>query len=563
MWSRRIADELWSGAVTPLSFTMLAEPMAEHLVHRHLENAGLATLAREPVFRLSRAHVYVNATLVAAVMAEIPSLFLSEGLLELLPASLREPLRRHGRSAFSISLPSILVRLAVHETGWLPWARADLFHAATERIRADLAARAPGGRATAASLLDAIDHVRTSLGGYLDIVSWGMIHAYVFFHLTVELLVRWAPDLDAQATVSELTMGLEGIRTFEAHDEIVACAALARADRGLRDDLMCDPAGVAAACLAGGDSAFAIALRSLLDRHGHRFVARDLSQPTWREQPGVVADMVRKLIDSDARSSPTERRVRRREAVRRTLDRIGAGVGGTVKRLAFERVLTWCEQYYVLRENMRYHADLFLAALRFLALVAAERLVERGALDGCADVFFLQVEELRGQLSGRGEDPSSLARRAAQRRQAQASAAAMDPPECLVGDRDDDASASPGSEAVDVRVHDAATTVPLSGIGVSPGIVTARVRVVRSVEELQAIEPGEIVVASATDPSWTSMLAIAGALVLEMGGPLSHGAIVARELSLPAVVNVPDATRALATGEIVVVDGSSGTIRRA
>ncbi|MBY0277735.1 hypothetical protein K2Z84_20570 [Candidatus Binatia bacterium] len=502
----------------------------------------------------------MNATLVAAVMAEIPSLFLSEGLLDLLPAALREPLRRDGRSAFSTSLPGILLRLALNETGWLPWARADLFRAATARIRADLAAWAPRDRPTDADLVHAIDHVRTSLGAYLDIVSWGMIHAYVFFHLTVELLARWAPDLDASATVSELTMGLDGIQTFEAHDEIVACAALAHADRGLREAMMRDPAAVATACLAGGGSAFATALRSLLDRHGHRFVARDLSQPTWREQPGMVVEMVRKLIDSDARPSSASRRARRRDAVARTLDRVGAGVGGTVKRLAFERVLRWCEQYYVLRENMRYHADLFLAALRFLALVAAERLVEAGALSSRSDVFFLEVEELRGQLSGRGVEPAALAIRAADRRQAQANAAAVDPPECLVGDLDGDA---PSPRPVEVRASRADAEEMLSGIGVSPGVVTARVRVVRSVEELQAIEPGEIVVATATDPSWTSMLAVAGALVLEMGGPLSHGAIVARELSIPAVVNVADATRALVTGELVVVDGSGGTIRRA
>jgi phosphohistidine swiveling domain-containing protein len=558
VWSRRIADELWSGVVTPLSFTMLAEPMAEHMVRRRLDNAGLAALAREPVFRLSRAHVYVNASLIAAVMAEIPTVFLSEGLLELLPSPLRAPLRAGSRPVLSTSLAGIVVRLGLHERGWMPWARADLFRTAAAGIAGDLAALAPPPGATDAMLIDAIDRVRERLGSFLEVVSWGMIHAYVFFHLTAELVARWIPDVDPATTMSELTMGLHGIRTFEVHDELVMCAALARADRRLRADVMSDPKAVVDECVAGGDGAFGEGIRALLGRHGHRFVGRDLSQPTWRERPVIVIEMVRKLLDSGIRESSVERGARRAEAVRRTLERIASSMGGSVKRLAFERVLVWCEQYYVLRENMRYHADLFLAALRFLALSAAERLVHGGALDSVADVFFLEVEELRSYLRGAGPTPTALAERARVRREEQSSWAALESPECVVAD---DATGAPSSgSSCALR---AGGEPSLSGVGVCPGVATGVARVVGSLDELELLEPGEIVVASATDPSWTSMLAIAGALVVEMGGPLSHGAIVARELGIPAVVNVANATRALATGTVLIVDGGRGTVRPA
>lgn len=563
VWSRRIADELWSGVVTPLSFTMLADPMAEHMVRRRLESAGLVALSRQPVFRLSRAHVYVNASLIADVMAEIPSVFLSDGLLELLPAPLRDPLRTRARSVLSTSLAAILVRLGLNERDWMPWARAGLFRDAAARIAADLAAIAPAPGASNAALVDAIDRVRERLGAFLETVSWGMVHAYVFFHLTVELLARWAPDLDASATMSELTMGLGGIRTFEVHDELVACASLVRTDRQLRDEVVRDPAGVAAACVAGGRGAFAAGVRALLDRHGHRFTGRDLSQPTWREQPAVVVEMVRKLLDTGARESSTERQARRRDAVRRTGDRIAEGLGGTVKRLAFERVLAWCEEYYVLRENMRYHADLFLAALRFLSLTAGERLVAGGALAGISDVFFVEADELRACLLGSGEEPRVLAERAVVRRAEQERGAAVDPPECLVGDVEPATAEDVHPDSPAIQGERAPRVDALSGLGVSPGVATGTVRVVRSLDELQDLASGEIVVASATDPSWTSVLAVAGAIVLEMGGPLSHGAIVARELGIPAVVNVAQATRAFATGDRVLVDGGGGTIRRA
>lgn len=563
VWSRRIADELWSGAVTPLSFTMLADPMAENMVRRRLENAGLAGLASEPVFRLSRAHVYVNASLIADVMAEIPGVFLSDGLLELLPPPLQSPLRARARSLLSTSVAGVVLRLGLHERAWMPWARADLFRDATARIAGDLARLAPAPGATDAAIVEAIDGVRKRLGSFLEVVSWGMIHAYVFFHLTAELIAHWAPELDGAATMSALTMGLGGIRTFEVHDELVACAALARADASLREDVVRDPAAVAAACVAGGGGAFAAGIRALLDRHGHRFVGRDLSQRTWREQPAVVVEMVRKLLDSGVRESSAGRRERRAEAVRRTAERIGAGLGGTVKRLAFERVLAWCGEYYVLRENMRYHADQFLAALRFLALTAATRLVGRGALHAPDDVFFLEIDELRASLLGSGSSPAALAERSSTRRADQAPWTTGDPPECLFGDDEPapdehvaTAGVASGGSAVERRPAE------LAGVGVSTGVAAGRARVVRSLDELESLAPGEIVVATATDPSWTSMLAVAGALVLEMGGPLSHGAIVARELGIPAVVNVANATRLVDPGERLVVDGGTGAVRR-
>jgi pyruvate,water dikinase len=74
------------------------------------------------------------------------------------------------------------------------------------------------------------------------------------------------------------------------------------------------------------------------------------------------------------------------------------------------------------------------------------------------------------------------------------------------------------------------------------------------------LEPGEILVAPSTDPGWTPLFMTAGALVMEMGGPISHGAVVAREYGIPAVVGVPDATRRIHTGDTVTVDGSAGTV---
>src|SRR5947208_11006446 len=99
----------------------------------------------------------------------------------------------------------------------------------------------------------------------------------------------------------------------------------------------------------------------------------------------------------------------------------------------------------------------------------------------------------------------------------------------------------------------------LLGSPASPGTITAKARVILDPTGAK-LEPGEILVAPSTDPGWTPLFLTAGGLVMEMGGANSHGAMVAREYGIPAVVGVPDATHKIATGKRIIVDGAAGTV---
>jgi phosphohistidine swiveling domain-containing protein len=555
VWSRRIADELWSGVVTPLTYTMLADRMAEHLARRRLVRAGLGKASTRPVFRLVRGHVYVNASLVAEVMKEIPHSFVSEGLLELLPAILRDEVRSSRRPVLSAQTIGTVLQLTRSERAWMPWSRGELFRREAASVLAELPnlALRPGDGPQA--ILAGMSRVQARLAGYLEVVSWGMIYAFVFFHLTAQLLERWAPE--ERASMAQLTSGLPGIRTFEVHDELLACAALSREDGALRRDVLGSTAAeTIARARSGRLGLFGDALLGVLARHGHRLTGRDLSFPTWRERPEVVVEMIQKLMRGGPLPTARERSDRREELLGRVLRRISTGLGGTLRREIFLRGLSWCQEYYAVRENMRYHADGFLAALRAFALSAADRLGAVGALSRREDVFYLTEPELRSALATLSPDgavPDSLARDAAARWSEYLEFRTSPPPEVLVGDARVAAAEVParrrGAEGVSLR-----------GLGVSPGRVEGSARVVRSVEELQALRAGEVIVAATTDPSWTSLLALGGALVLEVGGLLSHGAIVARELGIPAVVDVAAATSLVATGDVLAVDGSAGTV---
>lgn len=178
----------------------------------------------------------------------------------------------------------------------------------------------------------------------------------------------------------------------------------------------------------------------------------------------------------------------------------------------------------------------------------ADRLVASGHLSFTGDVELLSDGELEQMLQG--AEPV-FGQELERRRRAVARARDAGPlPEVFQGDPDS------------VGPSEVPTGPVMQGWAASPGVARGKARVLGSLEAGTALEPGEIIVAHSTDPSWTPLFLVAGGIVLEEGGPLSHAAIVAREFGLPAVLNVSDATQAIATGEDLVVDGTTGAVRR-
>lgn len=545
-WSRRAADELWSGVVTPLTFSVLAEQMAEHMAQRRLRQAGLIDASQAPVFRLIRGHVYVNASLLAEVMREVPSVLLSDGVLALLPEPLRADLADRSRALYDPRTLTTVLRLTWNERSWAPWSRAELFRREAAGVASELDGFDVGPETDPRQIARQISDVCERLGRFLDVVSWAMIYAYLFFHLAVHLTRDW---LSEGESLGLLAGGASGIRTFEAHEELRGLADRLRGDAGLRAAVEDRPAGdVLASAMRGELAEFGDELLAVRRRHGHRLVARDLVFPTWRERPEVLVEMVRRLAAS-------ERVVRRdpSELLARAKGEISAGLLGSVRWRLFERGLSWCQEYYAVRENMRYHADYFLAALRGLALAASRQLVSRGSLAAEDDVFYLTKDELDAALVSADGD-GGLAHVAEERRREYDAYRKQTPPEVVWGDAiDDDPTPGPVEVAASKRLRATAA---------SPGVIEGTARVVRSVEELDAVQSGDVIIAQATDPTWTSYLSLASGLVLEVGGLLSHGAIIARELGIPAVVDLAGATTRLQSGERIRVDGSTGRVER-
>jgi phosphohistidine swiveling domain-containing protein len=291
-------------------------------------------------------------------------------------------------------------------------------------------------------------------------------------------------------------------------------------------------------------------LRGFLDRHGFRAVAEiDVGLPRWAEDPthvlGVVGNYLR--LDDPERSPDTvfARSAAAAESMVATLtDR--AGQRGALRARAVGVALDRTRQLAGLRELPKYDIVLVLAQVRAELLEIGAELSAAGALARPDDVFFLDLREVGDAIDGRDVRDVAAGRREVYDRET----ARRHVPRVLLSD-----GTEPEARWALTSVADGA----LVGIAASAGTATGPARVV--LEPAGAyLAPGEILVAPSTDPGWTPLFLTAGGLVMEMGGANSHGAVVAREYGIPAVVGLPGATSSIVTGQEITVDGTRGLV---
>ncbi len=275
-----------------------------------------------------------------------------------------------------------------------------------------------------------------------------------------------------------------------------------------------------------------------LREHGHRAPGEfDLATPRWHERPQDVQGLADQLRDS---SDSTAKHAARVAQAKATLANLKQSLPPTAAKQLLNHVRL-LQRYVRFREDGKYHLMRGFAVLRETAIECGRR------LNVGDDIFFLTVAEISDALRGGYLPEDQIARRRAERQ----AASRLHLPRVI--DRADVA------ELGQVPISDAGEQ--WSAHPVSSGSASGPVRVVLSPEKAPPLDSGYILVCPSTDPSWTPLFAKAAGLVLERGGTLSHGAIVARELGLPAVV-LDSATSLLADGQTIRINASQGLVTR-
>jgi rifampicin phosphotransferase len=403
-----------------------------------------------------------------------------------------------------------------------------------ERIRATTA---PAG----ATGIQRLDHVVAVLADAFPVLPRTAPVALAGF-LMLGLARKVAgPDLDADAT-HEVLRSLPYNSTTEMDLRLWDVSTRVRADADSAAALLDGPpAGPLPPVLAAELDAF-------LRDHGHRAVAEiDLGMPRWSDDPAhVLGSLANYLRQDDPERAPDAVFRRGAVAAEAAVDAVVARVRrrARVRALVVRFALRRMRQLAGMRETHKDYLVWLLAHARAQLAIIGDELAGRGLLDAADDVFLLDLREARTALGGADHRATVAARREEYDRELRR----RHIPRVLLSDgTEPEALAAPPPDGA------------LIGTPASAGTVTARARVV--LDPVGAhLEPGEILVAPSTDPGWTPLFLTAGGLVMEMGGANSHGAVVAREYGIPAVVGVPDATLRIRTGDVVTVDGAAGAV---
>jgi pyruvate,water dikinase len=299
-------------------------------------------------------------------------------------------------------------------------------------------------------------------------------------------------------------------------------------------------------------SSFRIAFERFLDEFGHRTVYEaEMANPRWREDPTYLLDEVCFLVEADPARLSHEAASATRAAAEAQLLRDSFLLRPVIRWMARQ-----ARQGAAMREDSKSALVALFETIRYRILEAGRRLTADGALERVEDVFHLAWIDLesylRGEWDGRGAR-ALVADRIAQ----QTVWKTESPPDVLIRDPE-------GRPMVMSTVATAATGKPpgdgLSGVGAAAGLASGPARILRHPSDGPRLQAGDVLVAPSTDPGWTPLFLRASALVMEVGGYLSHGAIVAREYGIPAVVNIPGILERLRDGQQITVDGDAGRV---
>lgn len=298
-----------------------------------------------------------------------------------------------------------------------------------------------------------------------------------------------------------------------------------------------------------------VAVADFLACYGMRGVGEiDLGRPRWREEPTPVLHVVQSYLQiEDPEQAPDATFARAAAAAETAVVRLAEGLRATKRGWLKARFARWAARRVRalagLRESPKFWAVRMMGLVRAALLDSGQELVKAGVLDRPEDLFFLHMEELEALAAGEMRDWQTLVRQ--RRRICARETRRRQVPRLLLSDGqtfyEGVAPAAGLSEGI------------LAGSPVSPGIAEGQVRVVLDPRTAH-LAPGDILVCPATDPAWTPLFLAAGGLVMEVGGLMTHGSVVAREYGIPAVVGVSQATSRLATGWRVRVDGTTGHV---
>ncbi|HHG89146.1 MAG TPA: hypothetical protein ENJ90_01525 [Devosia sp.] len=385
----------------------------------------------------------------------------------------------------------------------------------------------------------------------LDNHANSIIAAELSLQMLNTLTRNWLGDEKGQLSTTLLS-GLQGNMTVRTNHQLWKLARSVRDHAGLRAYLGNPPRKNWRSEILEleGGADFLGGLDRFLNTFGHRSPKYEFRHPSWARKPEQVLEMLHMYMDETIQDPAAGEQ--RQTAARKEAELRARAALPFWKRMVFNRVLSMAQTYFRLRENQQFYLMMMLPTQQRILEALGQYLVKAGCFDTPDDIYFLPQEKgvalARQILKPEPDSPGTI----------------LDARELVQKNRADmerykrmNAPLHLGGEPVETG-----TSANITGIAASKGIARGPVRIILDPSGFRDLQPGEILVTPATTPAWTPLFGVAGGLITDFGGMLSHSGVVAREYGLPAVLGVGNATNTLKNGELVEIDGTTGSVRR-
>jgi len=557
VWTRSWADEVWTNAITPLSYSWRAQLYT--VIHEHSHKLwGDETTAAMPLFRYHKAEAFENSE-VERRMAHRAHPTIRPGMTRHMPPSWHEDVLKAKFSYLDYLRMHARILALEPTAGVFQWVKVQYRDYIHNPKQIELARgkeldelRHLDDRALVGYIEDSIEGERRY---FQDMWSGFFLHARDSMGILGLILAKWYDGENTMAFTDLITGVPKPTFTMQENLALWDLAQHIRRSPALRQTMHDNEGAGFFAALRDADSeearAFLADYDAFVAEYGHRGQAdRDLYFPRRIEDPGIDYNSLRALLsagdDADPRRADEAVSARRQAVYNEVLANISRKPFGGLKAEVFKVVLGYVQEFLMYRDNERHLTDLLTWAAKKGLLELNRRLVERGAVETERDYFFLTRTELYDLLHGRDNRTWTRAKIAGR-------AANFD--RFLARDYTPPMYLQAGKPvALELDAGDG-----LHGMGTSRGTVTATARIVKSLSDVGRVREGEILVTNATDPGWTPVFMIIKGIVLETGGMLAHGSCLAREYGLPAV-QLGNAMNLIPDGATITINGETGAI---
>jgi pyruvate,water dikinase len=542
VWSNANVGEALPGVATPFTWSVLSQ--FSDLGFRRAFGAMGCTVPRDAeLVGDFRGRIYINLTEFSSIMSQIPWIHPST-LVRLgggqYASELDEVVAERSSTGFFLRLPQTVSRYVRENFRFQ--ARVDDFESyfSDERMRIngiDPRLLEPSGLDR---MLGDVEHLLDETGSIMLTAYANLLTAVL---VLIGVLRTFARD-HGSGFYRELLSGLQDVASARPGFVLQQIAELAHDEPEVADRIRAaELSELTVAGLPAGPTRDA--LRRFVEDYGYRGIREaEIAAPRWSEDPTLMFAALRSHLLSPADLDDRVRDLRRarEEAEERFKKSVPFPLRPSVAKL-----LDVVRRFTRMREHLRGHVVEVLGMFRRVALEASRRIEAREPEAGPDAAFFLTLAELRRVLYDQNERVAIRVQR--RRLEYERNQGLPEPPTTFVGFPPDDVSV-------------ASTAKRLRGLAASGGVAEGRVRILRDPSQAADFKPGEVLVVAAADTGWAPLFLAASGVVTELGGPLSHAAIILREYGVPAVVNVTNATRSLRDGDLVRLDGDAGTVEK-